>query len=891
MTAPGPCELGRGVIVRPGSTVPAPWSACERVVVDSETVKAPTSAVEGLQRAWSSRTPVVVELAVEPGELRAPERDERQPHELDPSFEFALERLHFLVWANNYDAREGEPVWWHGRKAARFPGVVQDGEEDVRGDDGRGFFVDGGPADPPRLRPERPTVHRWNAESGYFRPAGHGQPASVLAPDQLAAVVHPSGAARVIAPAGSGKTRVLAERLRHLVVDRGVDPATITALAFNTKAAAQLRERCADFVTERGPNLRTLNSIALWICQRFGDAGRPQVLEEPAARELVQRVFDVRRQSNADTVAPYLDGLSVVRLRLLAPQVAEEMVPDAAGLAERFEDYRAALYDAGALDFDEQIYRAIEILLRDPASRAAARGPCRRLLVDEFQDLTPAHMLLIRLLAAPAFDCFGVGDDDQVIYGYAGAAPEFLLRYGQYFPGAGEHFLEVNYRCPVEIVTAARHLLSYNDRRVLKTITAAAAPAAGSLGVRCAPPEELAAVATDQVRSWLGDGAGLSDVAVLARVNSALLPVQVALGVAGIPCDGPLTPAVLSRTGIRTALAYLRIGLDPGHIARGDITETIRRPSRGIAPKVGEMLTRSATTSISGIDRLATRLTGRDVPKLEAFSADLARVAVACRTTTLAALRVIRLEVGLGDTMDTLDSSRSAADRSTHTDDLVALESVAALHPEVASFEAWLRTALEAGPPDGPAVVLSTVHRMKGREWDRVIVFGASRGLFPHRLSNDEEEERRVFHVAITRARLQAVVVGDSGAPSPFLAELDGSAPKRPPGAARVAGGNTSPGGAATARAAAAPRPLADRGSEPTAVEQALRDWRRTTASRAGVPAYVVLNDQELIGVAGRLPATLAELSRCRGMGPIRLERYGDEILAVIQAAVEEGDP
>ena len=170
-----------------------------------------------------------------------------------------------------------------------------------------------------------------------------------------------------------------------------------------------------------------------------------------------------------------------------------------------------------------------------------------------------------------------------------------------------------------------------------------------------------------------------------------LLPVQVALGAAGIPCDGPLTPSILTRTGIRTALAYLRMGLDPGRIHRADVTETVRRPSRGIAPKVGEMLTRVATTSVSDIRRLATRLTGRDGPKLEAYAADIELVAKACQSTTLAALRAIRL--GSASATRWTSSTRRGvqADRSTHEDDLVALESVAALHPEVASFEEWLR--------------------------------------------------------------------------------------------------------------------------------------------------------------------------------------------------------
>src|SRR4029077_2490341 len=107
----------------------------------------------------------------------------------------------------------------------------------------------------------------------------------------------------------------------------------------------------------------------------------------------------------------------------------------------------------------EQIYRSLEILLTDPTARATAQRLCRHLLVDEFQDLNPAHVLLIRLLSAPGYDCFGVGDDDQVIYDYAGADPAFLINYSDYFPGAAEHALEVNYRCPAPIVDAARHVL------------------------------------------------------------------------------------------------------------------------------------------------------------------------------------------------------------------------------------------------------------------------------------------------------------------------------------------------------------------------------------------------------------------------------------------------
>jgi DNA helicase-2/ATP-dependent DNA helicase PcrA len=971
MAAPGPPELGRGVVVLPGMAVPTPWEGCPRVVIDQGSLEQSETVLATLQQAWFERRPVVVELAVDSKALQERETCRRPVHDLSPRFDFPRERLHFLVWANNYDARSGEPIWWHGRKAARTfasRGATEADRADIEVG-GTALYVDGGPFAPSPLPDGTGVVHRWNTEAGSLSAAGHGPATADLAADQLAAVSHPSGGARVIAPAGSGKTRVLTERLRHLMESRGVDESTVTALAYNKKAADELKDRCGGLVTARGPHIRTLNSVGLSICNEFGGPGRLSVLEEPRVRDLVQHVFDVRRQANADTVLPYIDALSMVRLGLTAPAAVEDLIPDARGLAEGFDDYRAAMAEAGAVDFDEQIYRAIEILLRDPDARSAAQGRCRHLLVDEFQDLNPAHMLLIRLLSAPAFDCFGVGDDDQVIYGYAGATPEYLINFGEYFPGAQAYALEVNYRCPPGVVGAATHLLSYNAARIVKTITTpadrtddlpafgASVRGLGSVAVMRADPEHLSQTAVGAIAAWKDAGVDLQEIAVLSRVNSSLLPVQVALSEAGIPCTAPLGTDALRRTGIATTLAYLRMGLSPAAIAREDVVQTIRRPSRGIAPNVTKMLSERGMTSVADIRRLAGRLSGRDVPKLIEYADSIDSVATAVRESTSAVVRAVRFDIGLGETMDVLDSGRREADRSTHADDLLALESLAALHPDAATFETWLRGALGQPPAQGPAVHLSTIHKIKGREWEHVIVFGASKGLLPHRLSDDEEGERRVFHVALTRAIRQVLVLADSHDPSPFVAELDGSRAHAPlplperasassssgtnggrdrsPSSARgrrTASPRTSPtapvlaaalglvlehgGHAGTVidvtdaaavmqvgsarlkvpfgsevRVEGSTRVLAPAGASVGDTEKyvtALRAWRSDAAKQAAVPAYVVLNDSELTGIAAIRPKTLAELARCKGVGPVRLERWGDELLAALNGA--EGD-
>jgi len=512
------------------------------------------------------------------------------------------------------------------------------------------------------------------------------------------------------------------------------------------------------------------------------------------------------------------------------------------------------------------------VLLRDPEARRHNQRLARHLLVDEFQDLTPAHLLLIRLLSAPTYDVFGVGDDDQVIYSYAGATPEFLIGYGRYFPGAAEYALETNYRCPPAIVEGARTLLGHNRRRVAKSIQPLAGRdgVAGDLLVDLQPSDQHATATADRIRAWLAAGAEPADIAVLARVNSVLLPVQVTLREQAIPCTAPVGTAILTRTGIRSALAYLRIGADPQHISRRDVAETIRRPSRRIARNVAEMLQKRAVTSIGDIRRLAGVLTGSDVERLLWYAEDLEAVARAVRSgTTAKALRAIRVDIGLGSAMDVLDGSKGSVDRSTHLDDLAALEQVAVLHPDPATFESWL-TEVVGRPGEPGGVSLSTVHRVKGREWPHVLVYGANDGLFPHRLAGDIEEERRVFHVAVTRASVDAVVLADVAGPSPFCGELFTAAV---PG--RVGGGVPAP--------AVKPRVPTTRTPVTSEAMTALRAWRSETAKRDQVPAYIVFSDAHLEGIAADNPSSLRELARCKGIGPAKLEKYGDDILAVLE--------
>ncbi|MCB0875428.1 MAG: ATP-dependent DNA helicase UvrD2 [Solirubrobacterales bacterium] len=881
-----PPALGRGVIVAPGAEAPGCWSGADRVRIGDPELAAPEAVVARLHGFWSSREPVVVELGVDPAAFREPRSIDEPPHSLSPGLDLPFDRLHHLVWANNYDARGGEPIWWWGEKAARL-GAVVGGSADIALHDGRDAWVDGGP--------------RWNApetdalliestavDSGLLEPIPPraARAGAELAPDQRAAVEHHGGPVRVIAPAGSGKTRVLTERMRHLLGDRGYRRESVIAVAYNKLAQDELESR----LRALEPRTRTLNSLGYSLLNRHRGS-RSRVLTEPEARELVARVFPIpkQRRANTDPVGPYLDALTVCRLGLVPPGEVEGMRDDVPGFADGFDRYRQELRAAGAVDFDEQVYGALEALLRDGDFRRRVQREHRHLLVDEFQDLTPAHVLTIRLLAMPGFDVFGVGDDDQTIYDHAGADPRFLVDYRDYFPGAEETALEVNYRCAEAIVEGASKLLGYNRLRVPKTIHPApgADPDPGALELRLRPAAEAAATLVDLVRGWLSEPeVGPADVAVLARVNSLLLAPQVALFSAGVPVASAVRGEMLERTGSAAALAWLRVAVDPGNLVGADLEAIRRRPSRGFPMWISKWLVNCR--SLEDLRRVGDRIDdARVAGKVEEMAADIETLAslAASGARTRELLEAVRDRIGLGGAMEMLDGSKGSEATASHLDDLEGLIQVADLHDDPGGFEPWLRAALEASA-GGDGVRLATVHRVKGREWDRVAVYGADEGLMPHRLSESWEGERRVIHVAITRARNRCVVLADEERASPFLAEIRGearTAATKPAVTPDLLAATTSR--SRRTLGSAPDSPLADAGPEARAAAEALREWRKGRSDADGVPAFVVLSNRQLEGIAAAMPAGERELLACDGIGPTKLERYGEEILAVLGAS------
>ena len=892
---------------------------------------------------------------------------ERPWWELGPGLTLTDEVWHHLLTANSVDARDPDRLRFAPRDLALEAGArsAAAGEPgDIVSPAGEPAWCDGGPLDsfPAGRLQDAGLIPAPNLAAGGLGLLRECEPVADLAPDQRRAVGHLGGGACIVAPAGSGKTRVLTERARWLVRDLGVAPSAVCLVAYNVRARAEMQERTADL---EGLEVRTLNSLALAVCNGTGPFARParhgrvEVMGERDVRDLLhglvgERAPRRRRRAMTDPLAPWVEALSASRLGLRDPaDVERDYAPDVQGFTEVAPAYAEAIDQRGVVDFDHQIVRAIEVLLTDPAARATARRVCGVLLVDEFQDLTPAHLLMIRLLAGPRSDVFGVGDDDQTIYGYSGASPRWLIEYERFFPGAARHLLGVNYRCPPAVVEAASNLLSHNRHRIPKDIsprparvpdaasldagrpdeasTDVASPDAGkpemaaldsaspdaawpdddgsgrggaagrSLAVEAAGDGGLAVV--ERVRSLLAGGVDARDIAVLTRVNSTLLAPQVLLSEAGIDCMAPVGPWFLERTGVAAVLAWLRLATaGAARLPAGALATAARRPPRGISPRVVEWI--AEQHNVGALRRLAGRISDeRTAERVSDFADDVERLGGMARdgAGTLRLLEAIQHGTQLGASLDErLDASRRAVDRSAHGDDLRALMSVAPHCDDPAAFEDWLRGRLTEGRADGDegnsrlgrpswgrGVRLATVHRVKGLEWPHVIVLSATEGLMPHRLAGDLEEERRVFHVAVTRGSQSVLVIAD-GPKSPFLVEMQWRSKLEPTGG--PAESPASPRRREPAKPAEPPsKAKNDLVDDPQAAMafQRLKQWRLERSRADQVPAYVVFSDATLRQLARQRPTTDKDLLAVSGIGPVKLAAYGDDLKLLLAAPTQ----
>ena len=593
----------------------------------------------------------------------------------------------------------------------------------------------------------------------------------MLNPQQRAAVEYCDGPLLVLAGAGSGKTRVITEKIAHLVRRRNLSAAKIAAITFTNKAAREMRERVGRLVD-------AATAAELTVCT-FHALGL-KILQVEHARAGLRRGFSVLDADDSQGILKDLapkgiknDALFALQ-SLLSRAKNEGLGPDEAGAraASAREREAAAIYAAyqkrlaafNAGDFDDLIRLPLAILERDADARAAWQERIRYLLLDEYQDTNGGQYRLVKALAGTRGAFTAVGDDDQSIYAWRGANPENLNELARDYPALKVIKLEQNYRCARRILRAANALIANNSHLFEKKLWSEGGEGPPIRVLECRDDEhEAERVAAEIAHLGERHKAPWSEFAVLYRGNHQARALEKALRLVRIPYHLTGGTAFLERAEVKDLLAYLRLVNNPDDDAA--FLRIVNVPRREIGATTLERLGELAGVRQLSLFRAAQSdgvlagLGSRPAAALVGFAALVHGIAEKSARLPAADL-VAELIERTGYAAHVAAQAGDPALRERRLGNLAELaEWFRAMQKGAGIGDLAAQLALLAhGDRDdgGNAVRLMTLHAAKGLEFRHVFIVGAEDGSLPHEGSLEEgrlDEERRLMYVGITRAK------------------------------------------------------------------------------------------------------------------------------------------
>ncbi|MCW4352257.1 ATP-dependent DNA helicase UvrD2 [Hoyosella sp. YIM 151337] len=698
-----------------------------------------------------------------------------------------------------------------------------------------------------------------HATSRRSAPSGRSSATDLLEgldPEQRAAVVAPRGPVCVLAGAGTGKTRTVTRRIAHLVTGGHVAANQVLAVTFTSRAAGEMRTRLRELGAAGGADpscgsvqARTFHAAALRQLRYFwprviGDSSW-QLLDRkfPAVRQAAQHA---RASTDPDSVRDFAAEIEWAKSCLIAPDdyaaaIAEEGRDSPAPpeiftrVYQNYEQLKVS-GDTMLLDFDDLLIFTAAALEENAVIAEEFRDRYRSFLVDEYQDVTPLQQRLLDTWLGARDDLTVVGDANQTIYSFTGASPAYLLNFSRRFPEATVVRLVRDYRSTPEVVTLANRVIGAAKGRI-------AGMRLDLIGQRPSGPDpefvsfddevsEAAGIA-GRVKKLLQRGVPASEIAILFRINAQSEVYEEALTEAGISFQVRGGEGFFSRSEIKQAMSALRAAAErndlPGDAMLSQVVRAVLAPI-GLteSPPAGQQA-RERWESLAALERLAD---------------DLAE---------------------------------------TH-EGLTLRQLAGELDERAASRQ----------PPVVDGVTLASLHAAKGLEWDAVFLAGLTDGTLPisHALGDRDgtgaesaiEEERRLFYVGVTRAREHltltwALARGEGGRktrkPSRFLTPL------LPADAVARSKGGTGAKGVQKSS-----RDTLDSAGEDRF--ERLRAWRLEKARELNVPAYVVFTDATLTAIAARQPADNRTLGMIPGIGAAKLERFGADVLTVVNDSVRQ---
>ena len=621
-----------------------------------------------------------------------------------------------------------------------------------------------------------------------------------LNPQQKQAVLATEGSVLVLAGAGSGKTRVLTERIAHLIRDKGVSPERILAFTFTNKAAGQMRSR-VERLLGRGELpfwIGTFHATGLKILRReakhLGLGNNFAIFDADDSARLIKDVIKAAGWGlDENPVAVVRDRISRWKSSLVTPAEALERSGDLVETrhAELFKAYTAALGKNNALDFDDLIARVVELFTAHPRVKERYARQFQYVLVDEFQDTNTIQMLMIDALASQHRNLFVVGDDDQAIYGWRGATVDNILQFDRVYEGTVVIRLEENYRTTNAILEAANRLIEHNKGRKGKTLWSSKGTGEKGMLAFVEDEEEEAGAVRETIIGLLRSGYRRSEIAILYRTHAQSRAIENALRTGGMPYQIIGGVRFYERREVRDLLGYLKLVNNPNDNV--NFKRVVNVPRRGIgdvtlARLEGSAGERSLFVALGAGDLLA-ELPRAQREKVEQFFHLMASLQLLAREAS--AHEVLAAVIDKTHYRDYLkEDPKTAQTRLENIEELLVETQRFALTASDPKLAAFLENIALISDIDGmkeeETVALMTLHNAKGLEYRGIIITGLEEGLLPHYSSfeavDELEEERRLFYVGITRAKERLFMFSAANrmrfgswignAPSRFIGEI-----------------------------------------------------------------------------------------------------------------------
>ena len=578
-------------------------------------------------------------------------------------------------------------------------------------------------------------------------------------PSQQRAIAHLSGPMMVLAGPGSGKTSVIVERTAYMTKEGGISPANILVVTFSRAAAKEMKERFLNFTGQEYTPITfgTFHGVFYGILkQAYGFTAANILAEEEKMailRELAMN-YGGDLAEEGDFSEEVAKEISVVKgNRISLEYYYSSCCPDEV-FRQIYREYIKICQAGRKLDFDDMILYCYELFDKRKDILAAWQNKFQYILVDEFQDINQLQYDIVKLLAKPQDNLFIVGDDDQSIYHFRGARPEIMLNFTKDYPAAETVTLDVNYRCSQKILSSAMQVIGMNKKRFQKHLQTPN-PEGDPVKLReFENPREEYLEVVSELRERMERGDKLEDTAILLRTNQEAEGLVGALMERQVPFNmKEKLPNLFHHWICRNILAYLRFA--SGDESRKNFVEFMNRPNRYISR---DAVSLSPVISFEQLkdfykdkDWMCDRLTTLET-----------HLRILKGLSPFAAINFIRKGMGYEEYLREYAEYRKIKPEELSeildrlTDSTKGMDSLKEWEDYIEDYTGKLEEQAKKQEQEREGVLISTLHGVKGLEYDKVYILNVNEGSMPYKKAVLEpaiEEERRLFYVGMTRAR------------------------------------------------------------------------------------------------------------------------------------------